>query len=112
MQYKYFHNEVKRVVCKISAVPRLEKINNCWYASTDIVVTRADNILSGNRWLYAINEIPSEYFELRHPREDVISFFLSNIIPEQSTEISEAEYELLYQRYEREARSNSAKLAQ
>jgi|SRR3972149_8933044 len=110
MNYKYFHDLQSKIVYRIKDPdirPKTKRGNLIdWHISTEIDVTRADNVLSGSQWKYATSEYPRENYEPKYSKEDVISYFEHRFYPSNCREISSAEYDILQKQYEIEARNN------
>ena len=103
--YKYRHSPDEKTVYKFTSQPTIHEERNAkgkrtgWFAYIDVDITRADNRLKLNRWLYPTSDRPTQHFDYRYDKEQVAMYFLSHHSP-QGSEISEEEYVRLRDKYE------------
>ncbi len=108
LQYK--HSSPKLTVYKYPVEPSVieqktkkgKRIG--WTVSMEVRVTRADNVLTQNRWKYPTSEYPRQPFDPRYSRDEVISYFYMHHVPD-GDDITEAEYLALSARYDTNAGS-------
>ena len=78
-----------------------------WYVSSEIEITRADNVLLRPRhqWRYPVHSNPYQHFDAHYSREDVTHYFHVNHAPN-LPKIDEATYMALKEKYEAQAYKN------
>ena len=111
MIHKYFHDTQNKIVYRIDEPSINEEKDGRgqrrrWHISTDVHITRADNVLIGSQWKHNVLRPRRKYFNRKYSREDVIGYFMSRVYPQNCLEISSEEYEVLQRQYETEAKNN------
>lgn len=108
--YKFVHDAASRIVYRYPAAPDVQEKTDKrgrrtdWYVTMDVLITRADNKLIGNRWQHATSDYPRQYLGAQYTREQAVTYFMMHHAP-RGDEISETEYEKLHAEYEAEALS-------
>lgn len=114
MQYQYTHDADSRTVYRYPVEPVVTERRGGrkkelvgWHAHMQVNITRADNRLENRRWKYPHTDYPSQEFDARYSRQEVISYFFQNHSPPGVT-ITEEEYVRLQAEYETSARGTEA----
>lgn len=110
--YKYIHDAAARVVYRFPSEPDVSEEKDwrgkrvAWHARMEILITRADNTLTGNTWQHATSDCPTQSFDPGYTKDRVVSYFLMRHEPNGET-ISEEQYEALQSQYESAARGQT-----
>lgn len=104
-QYRYVHDEEKKTVYRFPCKPQVTEQRvgrgkkKIWhYVRMQIDVDRADNVLTGNQWLYPTSEYPNFTYDDRYDAEDAAHYFMRNYTPV-GNEISAEQYDELLKCY-------------
>lgn len=109
--FKYLHDAENRIVYQAPAEPTVvEQMSNRglrigWSARMEIRIICADNRLIGTLWQHATSAYPTQTFDPRYSKEQVISFFLNRHTP-QGIPITREQFDQLQAQYEASAKQH------
>ena len=109
--YKCFHDLQNKIVYKVndpSITENKDKKGHLrdWDIRTEVLITRADNVLIDHQWKHKTSDSRYKSFPKRYSREQVIEYFMGRVYPQNCLEISSEEYEILQGQYETAAKKN------
>ncbi len=103
--YKYVHDEENRRVFRFPSSPEVtvqrvgRNKKTIWhYVRMRIDITRADNVLTHNQWLYPTMELPNFTCDDRYGADEAAYYFMRNYSP-RGVEINEEQYKNLSKFY-------------
>jgi hypothetical protein len=76
----------------------VENLGHGWSIDMEIILTRADNVLVNNHWLYPCAEYPKQTFKARYTKDLALSYFYDQHTPKYE-EIDKTLYQSLTVKY-------------